>query len=72
MRIVKSEWSRNGKEGIGVAQVIQGANDLKLGFELEGTFAGYDVLEGYGATRKDGYSGKTSPSDGYKPPLSHV
>lgn len=66
MRIVESEWSRNPKEGFSVTEVIQGAKDFKLGFELDRTFAHYNVFEGYRATRKYGYSGKASPSDGYK------
>jgi len=69
MRIVESEWSRNTEEGISVAEVIQGAMDFKLGFELDRTFAHYDVFEGYRTTRKYGYSGKASPSDRYKPPF---
>jgi len=69
MRIVESEWSRNAKEGFGAAEVIQGAKDFKLGFELDRTFVHYDVFEGNRATRKYGYRGKASPSDGYKPPL---
>jgi hypothetical protein len=39
MRIVESEGSRNLKEGISVAKAIQGAKDLKLGFELDRAFA---------------------------------
>jgi hypothetical protein len=69
MRVIESEWSRDAKEGIVFAKVIQGAKDLKLGFELDRTFAHYDVFEGYRATRKYGYRGEASPSDGYKPPF---
>ena len=61
--------SRNAKEGFSVAEVIQGAKDFKLGFELNRTFTHYDMFKGYRATRKYGYRGKASPSDGYKPPL---
>ena len=49
--------------------LIQGAKDFKLGFELDRTFAHYDVFEGYRATGKYGDRGKASPSDGYKPPF---
>lgn len=69
MRIVESEWSRKPKEGISVADVVQGAKDFKLDFELTRTFAHGDMFEGYRATRKYGYRGKASSSDGYKPPF---
>jgi hypothetical protein len=49
---IESEWSRNPKEGISVAEVIQGAKDFKLGLELARTLAHCDMFEGYRATRK--------------------
>jgi hypothetical protein len=69
MWIVESKWSRKSKEGISFAEVIQRAKGFKLGFEFNRTFARYDMLEGYRATRKYEHSGKASPSDRYKPPF---